>query len=407
MNNHSLSLNRQHLMTLIQNVIESCNLQLNDVISVVAAAKEDFNLEEHDSIVLAEAATGHYGLTSDNRPGLNYRRLVTLMRQAIESCHLQLQNAIVLTEAATGAYVVTPVVAAMAGAKKVYAMTRNSRYGTIEQVIEQTYQLAQIAGVSERIEIITEKSKDIVAQADIITNSSHVRPIDAEMISGMKPTAVISLMYEAWEFRPDDIDIEICRQRGIKVAGINERHPSVDVFSFLGLMATKLLVDAGIAVYKSNILLLCDNHFQNFIESGLINAGAKVDKFDNVSLAPKETAYDAIVVAMQPQLAPVLSNLEAELIAERWPGVVVAQFWGDIDRSAFLAHSIPVWPPNAPNKGHMAILPSAIGPEPIIRLQTGGLKVGELLWRSCQQDKTSRATAEFFASEYIDEMISS
>jgi len=29
----------------------------------------------------------------------------------------------------------------------------------------------------------------------------------------------------------------------------------------------------------------------------------------------------------------------------------------------------------------MAVLPSAIGPEPIVRLQAGGLKVGELLAR--------------------------
>jgi hypothetical protein len=29
----------------------------------------------------------------------------------------------------------------------------------------------------------------------------------------------------------------------------------------------------------------------------------------------------------------------------------------------------------------MAVLPSAIGPEPIVRLQAGGLKVGEILAR--------------------------
>ena len=33
----------------------------------------------------------------------------------------------------------------------------------------------------------------------------------------------------------------------------------------------------------------------------------------------------------------------------------------------------------APRPGHMGVLPSAIGPEPIIRLQAGGLKVGQLL----------------------------
>ena len=29
--------------------------------------------------------------------------------------------------------------------------------------------------------------------------------------------------------------------------------------------------------------------------------------------------------------------------------------------------------------GHMGVLPSAVGPEAIVRLQTGGLKVGEVL----------------------------
>lgn len=400
MNDNNYSLNRQRLATIMQKAIERCNLQLNDVIALVEAAKGGSNMQQqYNAIVLAEAATGHYGVTSDNRPGLNYQRLVSLMRNAIERCNLQLNNAVVLTEAATGAYMVTPVLAAMAGAEKVFAITRSSRYGTIEQVIEQTLRLAELAGVSQQIEIITHKSKEVVAQADIITNSSHVRPIDAEMISWMKPTSAISLMYEAWELRADDVDIEACRQRGIKVAGINERHPTVDVFSFLGLMAIKLLIDAGIAVYKSNILLLCDNYFAGFIENVLVNAGASVDTLNNISLANKDKAYDAILVAMQPQSEPVLSTVDAALIAEHWRGVVVAQFWGDLERSAFVERQIPVWPPDAPEKGHMAILPSAIGPEPIIRLQAGGLKVGELLWHYAVSGKLVNY-------EVIDEIIS-
>jgi hypothetical protein len=57
------------------------------------------------------------------------------------------------------------------------------------------------------------------------------------MISWMKPTAVIPLMFEAWEFRPSDLELAAAQQRGILVAGTNERHPDVDVFSFLGIMA--------------------------------------------------------------------------------------------------------------------------------------------------------------------------
>lgn len=318
---------------------------------------------------------------SDTRPGLNSQRLTTLMQQSIQRCDLQLQSATILTEAATGAYIVTPVLAAMAGAEKVFALTKATRYGSVEQVKLQTQQLAEIAGVSDRIEFITEKSPAIVAQADIITNSGHVRPIDAEMIGWIKPTAVIGLMYEAWEFRPEDLDRTACRQHGIPIAGVNERHPAVDVFSFLGIMAVKLLLDAGVSVYTSSILLLCDNPFNSFIEQGLIQAGATVDRITSLVEAPLDQKYDAILVALQPQPEPVFTGEDAALIAKHWLGAIVAQYWGDIDRSAFVAHSIPIWPEAEPKAGHMGILPSGVGPEPIVRLQTGGLKAAEVIWR--------------------------
>lgn len=329
----------------------------------------------------------------DSRPGLNSHRLVRLIQQAIERCQLQLNDLTVLTEAATGAYAVTPVVAAIAGAKKVFAIARSSRYGTLEQVKAKTLELAELAGVSDRLEFITEKTQDIVAQADIITNSGHVRPINAEMIAWMKPTAVIGLMYEAWEFRPEDVDLIACHQKGIKVAGVNERHPAVDVFSFLGIMAAKLLLDAGVSVYTSNILLLCDNPFSSFIERGLVNAGANVDTVDSISAAPINKTYDAILVALQPRPEAVLTATDAALIAKYWPGTLVAQYWGDIERSAFVSHNIPVCPEIEPKPGHMGILPSAVGPEPIIRLQTGGLKAAEAIWRESLQP--SKSAMEF------------
>jgi hypothetical protein len=205
------------------------------------------------------------------------------------------------------------------------------------------------------------------------------------MIAWMKPTAVVPLMYETWEFRPADVDVATCRQRGIKVGGTNERHPSVGVFSFLGVMAFKLLVDAGVAVYGSRILLLCDNAFGPFIERGLRNSGANVSTQKSLALATREQTYDAIVVAMQPQREPVLSAADARVVARCWPGAVVAQFWGDLDQAALRSAGVPVWPAEPPAPGHMGILPSAVGPEPIVRLQSGGLKVAELLLRMPSQ----------------------
>jgi hypothetical protein len=301
------------------------------------------------------------------------------MRAAIERCQLDLSGRVVLTEAASGAYVVTPVLAAMAGAKHVYALTRQTHYGTVEDVKAETLELSSISGVNDRIEVISQKSQEVVSQADIVTNCGHVRPIDATMIGWMKPTAVIPLMYEAWEFRPDDVDLAACRQRTVLVGGTNERHPAVDVFSSLGILSIKLLMDAGIAVYASHILLLCDNPFAPYIEQGLRNAGARPEIHERVSDAAVTTSYDAVLVALQPRDEPVLLAADAVMIAERWPGAVVAQLWGDLDRSAFSAADVPVWPLETPSPGHMGILLSSVGPEPIVRLQAAGLKVGELL----------------------------
>jgi hypothetical protein len=256
----------------------------------------------------------------------------------------------------------------------------------VEEITAQTLELAHLVGVRDRVRVITQKSREVVSQADIVTNSGHVRPIDATMIGWLQPTAVISLMYEAWEFRPGDVDLAACRKRAILVGGVNECHPAVDVFSFLGIMAIKLLLDAGIAVYASRVLLLCDNSFGPFIERGLGNAGARVDRFESLSPAVASgNCYDAVLVALQPRAELVLSLTDASTIAACWPGAVITQFWGDLDRSAFLAADIPVWPPEAPAPGHMGILPSAVGPEPIVRLQAGGLKVAEVLARSSRQ----------------------
>jgi len=307
--------------------------------------------------------------------------LIALMRDAIRRCELDLPGATVLTEAASGAYSVTPVLAALGGAQRVFALARDSRFGTVEEVARSTNALAQMAKVTDRIEIVTKKRQDIVAEADIITNSGHVRPIDREMVGWMKPTAVITLMYEAWELREADIDLAACRERRIAVAGTDERHPAVEVFPFLGRVAERLLQDGGIAIHGRRIVLWCDNRFCAFLMEHLIKSGALVESVENLADSRESQVCDALLVAMTARPLPVVGNREAEIIANRYPRALVAQFWGDIDRGALARYGVPFWPPKAPPPGHQGIMLSSIGPEPVVRLQAGGLKVGEVMAR--------------------------
>jgi hypothetical protein len=349
-------------------------------------------------------------------PGLDPRRLVRLMNAAAGSCRLSLADLTVLTEAASGAYMVTPVLAALAGAR-VLALACANAYATADEIRDCTMELAELAGVSGRIQLIHDKSPDHVGTADIVTNSGQVRPIDAATIGRMKPSAVIPLMYESWEFRASDVDLPACRARGIAVAGTNERHPDVGMFSYLGIMAVKQLHDAGIAVYGSRIVLLCDNPFSPFIVSSLRNGGAEVVEARRLTADVLAAPCDAVLLALRPgpdaaaggpgrssaaaggpgqssaaaggpgQSSTVLGAAECELLAALAPGTVLVQYWGDVDREALSAAAVPVWPPKPPSAGHMGVLPSAVGPEPIVRLQAGGLKVGELLARGL--DKAS------------------
>lgn len=317
---------------------------------------------------------------ADPRPGLAPDRLVRLARLAVDACALDLGGVTVLTEAATGAYVVTPVLAALGGAGRVHAFTRATRYGTVAQVAEATLDLAARAGVADRIEIVTEKTAALVGRADVVTNSGHLRPLDATTIGWMRPDAVVPLMFEAWELDAGrvDVDVDALRARGIATAGTNERHPAVDVFNFLGPMAVRQLTDAGVAVRHSRLLVVCDNPFASFLERGLTAAGAHVTVADALP-EPCPAGLDAVVVALRPTGASVVDAADATGIAAASPDAVVTQFWGDVERSVLAEVGVAVWPDDAPGAGHMGVLPSALGPEPVVRLQAGGLKVAQVL----------------------------
>lgn len=256
------------------------------------------------------------GVVDDgDSPGLHPARLLRLVCRSVADCRLDLDGVTVLTEAATGAYVVTPVIAAVAGAARVIAVTRDTRYGSVDEVAVRTHALATLAGVAPRIEIVGGKTAELFGAADVVTNSGHVRPLDAPTIAWMRPDAVVPLMFEAWELDANrlDLDLDALRARGIEVAGTNERHPEIDVFSFLGPMAIKQLTDAGIAVRGCRILVVCDNPFAPFLVRGLEAAGAEVEFAGGLDdrLADE---LDAIVVALRPRREPVLTEAHASRI---------------------------------------------------------------------------------------------
>ena len=303
--------------------------------------------------------------------GFTSEYIVAKIVERSRALDLDLSGLHVLTEAATAAYSATPVIAAFAGAE-VVAKAKDSRFGPVAQIRRETESLAAALGLNHRITIVEAVSDAQIAAADIVTNSGHLRPLDRRIIEKMKPGAVIPLMYEAWELRAADVDLEACRRRGTPVAGTNERFPAVGVFEYLGLVVVKAALGAGFSLLGDRCLVLSDNDFGAYVARAMRSNGAIVDVARSRDEAASDD-WDIVVIAATPPLAGgklvSLGNLRASLYC---------QLWGDADRTGASGRWLP---PREPSPGHMGLTIESLGPMPVLRLQAGGLKCAEVMLR--------------------------
>jgi hypothetical protein len=331
---------------------------------------------------------------------MQLNRILNKIKVQNERLSLNLKDKIILTEAATGAYIVTPLIAAMAGAK-VYAYAKDSKYGSASEIIDMYRTLLKKSKMDLDISCIDELSAGVISECDVITNSGHLRPLDSSVLQFAGENCVIPLMYETWELRESDIDLNFCRERRIRVGGTNERHPDIDVFSYLGDMAVKLILDSGVCLHENYFVLICNNEFGPYIAKVV----SRLCKGLGVSdIAERKTLYstdidwlgdfpdfkasenykkaEAIIFTAYPfhkvWIGDKQSELPAEKLLNEFENPFILRYAGDIDVRILDILEIPYYPQEvAP--GHMGILPSHIGFDPVIRLQSGGLKAGELM----------------------------
>jgi hypothetical protein len=323
------------------------------------------------------------------------------LRVVLDELALDLRGRVVLTEAATGPYVVTALLAALAGAE-VYAYARDTAYGTATQAIDATRAAGEGLAAARDITYLRELAPEVVATADVITNSGQLRPLDESLLRHAKDSLVIPLMFEAWEWREGDLDLAYARSRGMTVGATNERHPAVDVFGYLGDMALRQVLDSGTTPYRNRFVLLTNNDFGPYIARvlGTVSAGLAVvapdDQREAYAGLPGVDwvgGFPAMVLpdAYRDAEAVVFTAypFDRTWIAEGGPVDVAAmasalthprilRYAGDVDVRALEDHGVAYFPREVPS-GHMGVLPSAVGFDPVIRLQAGGLKAAEAM----------------------------
>ena len=324
---------------------------------------------------------------------MNIKRIKKLIPDAIDAYNLDLSGLTVFTEAASGNYIVTPLIAALAGSVRVFAITQNSRYGKAVDVRNFTLELAQRWGVGDRIEVVSDKIPSILSQVDIVTNLGFVRPIDKSMIAHLKPTAVLPLMWETWEFRETDLDLAECRCKGIMVLGTNEREMGLDLFTYVGYLAVKLAFELEIEIYKSKVVVVGSGPFGESSVKAFDKLGADVRYIDlstGDSLETKSTKSilcDADLVVLVEHRNPVcLIGSEGQITVDELlalsPYLSIVHIAGNINREEIDNAAIPCLPQKSAAPGYMSVTTDYLGPKPVVALHTAGLKVGEAMARA-------------------------
>lgn len=307
-----------------------------------------------------------------------------IIKSLISNLGLDLAGLTVLTEVGSSYFIYTPIICSMAGAGKVYAWTRDSRFGKADRIVERCRALIELYGVDDNIEFaVNQRPPGNIADADIITNSGFLRPLDKIFLSNVrKSSAVVPLMYEKWELRDSDIDIAYCTRNGIKVAGTWENHPSLRIFDHCAPLAAKLALNAGYEVFNNNIIVWSDDHFGDVIEQGFKAMGAaKVIKtVDTVVLMENIAECDFIFLCDYDESRVIAGDggiLPMEKIVTLNPAIGIVHLYGRVDNDYLKKLRVNVYPDFSGSASKMTYTLAHVGLRPVLALIAAGLRVGQ------------------------------
>jgi hypothetical protein len=332
------------------------------------------------------------------------------IEKTINLLNLDLKGETVLTEAANGHFFVTPVIAALAGAK-VIAVTRDSEYGSKERVQEFIKKMAVEFGAAERIEFCYQATDTDLSEVSLVTNSGHLRPINRETIERLSPIAVISIMMEKWELRAEDIDLQACYDHGVYVVGVNEESSILNIFRYVGFLMLKMLFECGLTVRGSDILIISSDKFGETIKSVLDANEANTEVIscrDVTAYSTGNTRVDAVVIADHNYngiIAGTGGLIEAEVLEKKFPDAKIVHLAGGVDTLSLKEKGVFCYP-SVPGQPHrMSKTLSYLSINPVIELHALGLKSAEILVKARREGIPYHALSEVSCKNQICEHI--
>ena len=309
-----------------------------------------------------------------------------MIERSIKKLNVNLNGYKILTEVGNNNYIYTPLIAAMTGAERVFVYTKDNKYFKATDAINDCKKLLIDLNLNHKVEFVTDINIPLI-EADIITNSGFLRPLNQDKLSKIKSNAVIPLMYEAWEIRESDIDIEFCKKKKIKVAGTFENHESIKVFDAVSTLAVKLSLEAGFEVFQNRIAIWSNDHFGAKSKEGFLNMKAETVTIysDAQKLMNDIENIDFIFICDYDEQRNYFGHeaiFNVDKILELNPSLGIIHLYGNIDNDLLKSKGMKVYPDK---KGFAMIMTETlayVGITPIINLQVAGFKVAEELLKN-------------------------
>jgi hypothetical protein len=338
------------------------------------------------------------------------RRGMRLAKEGVNNLKLDLRGLTVLTECASGPYAFTPLMAAMAGAT-VYALGRDTAYGTYDYNKHQLIELGERAGINGAIFCSDSLGTIPDHIVDIVTNSGMVRPLGRRLLPVLSRNAVVALMWETWEHRSEEVDLPFFVEQQVPVIGTCETGPCVDMKVYPGLLAMKLLFDLRVEPFKSRIALIGGGLTGNLIAQFFHSLGfdflwyaddrqahgAGAHSVDKLPELYSLDSLDAVICAEhvgKEILAGSSGYLSFSDLASAHPAVRWGHLSGVIDIEALKVSGIYHYPEEIQPGGYMTYNGWEVGYRPVIELCCAGLKVGEIAVRARMQGAAPQEAIE-------------
>lgn len=320
------------------------------------------------------------------------RRVILKIKEYIRTLDLNLHGYSILTEVGSGLYNYMPVIPILAGAKKVMAWTQDSSYGRASDIIRSCSNILDGLDINNNIEFYKDGiNVEHLKCADMITNSGFLRPLNEEKLKYSKNSVVIPLMYESWELRNEDIDIDYCKKRDIKVAGTNESYKDLKVFQHIGYLAVKMAFEAGYEVFGNRIVVWSDDNFGEEVYNTFskLNPQSVVKTTDFNFLKKHIKEVDFIFLCDYKETRSYNDNtfFNFSRLKKLNNSFGVIHMYGEINNIKMKNQNISLYPDKLGESKKMTFTLSHLGINSFVALMSGGFKVGEFLLKGIHNNQ--------------------